>query len=55
MRGRPVEGSLVAIGGTSFGFGPGLARPVRQALPALQDAIETALIAVATASDALTV
>jgi hydrogenase maturation protease len=55
MRGRPVEGSLVAIGGTSFGFGPGLARPVREALPAFQTAIEAALVDAATAPVALEV
>lgn len=55
MRGRPVAGSLVAIGGVSFGFGPGLARPVRRALPAFQAAIEAALIDAAMAPVALTV
>lgn len=50
MRGRALEGSLVAIGGASFGFGPGLGRQVRAALPAFRAAIEAALIDAATAS-----
>ena len=50
MRGRPLEGSLVAIGGEAFGFGPALGRRVRAALPAFQAAIEAALIDAATAS-----
>jgi len=49
MRGRPLDGSLVAIGADSFGFGPGLGQAVRDALPAFQAAIEVALIAAATA------
>jgi hydrogenase maturation protease len=48
MRGRRLDGSLVAIGGKSFGFGPGLARPVRDALPVFRAAIEAALIDAAT-------
>ena len=44
MRGAPLDGSLVAVGGGAFGFGPGLGRPVRRALPAFQEAIEAALI-----------
>ena len=43
MRGAPLDGSLVAVGGGSFGFGPGLGSPVRRALPAFQEAIEAAL------------
>ena len=49
MRGRRLDGSLVAIGGGSFGFGPGLGRPVRAALPAFRAAIEAALIDAAAA------
>ena len=49
MRDRPLDGSLVAIGGDSFGFGPGLGRPVREALPAFRAAIEAALIDAAAA------
>lgn len=49
MRGRRLDGSLVAIGGASFGFGPGLGRPVREGLPAFRAAIEAALIEAATA------
>jgi hypothetical protein len=44
MRGGRLDGSLVAIGGGAFGFGPGLGPPVRRALPAFQGAIEAALI-----------
>ena len=47
MRGAPLDGSLVAVGGGAFGFGPGLGRSVRRALPAFQDAIEAALVDVA--------
>ncbi len=43
MRG-PVAGMLVAIGGRSFGFGRGLGRPVRAALPAYRAAIAAAII-----------
>jgi pyruvate-ferredoxin/flavodoxin oxidoreductase len=42
MRG-PVEGSFVAVGGRSFGFGRGLGRPVRAALPDVRAAIKSAL------------
>ena len=48
MRGRPIDGSLVAIGGDSFGFGPGLGQAVRDGLPAFQTSIEAALIDAAT-------
>lgn len=48
MRGHPLEGSFVGIGGRSFGFGRGIGRPVRTALPAFRAAIEMALIAAAT-------
>jgi hydrogenase maturation protease len=50
MRGRRLDGSLVAIGGDSFGFGPGLGRAVNDGLPAFRAAIEAALIDAATAS-----
>jgi len=49
MRGRGLDGSLVAIGGASFGFGPGLERAVSEALPTFRAAIEAALIEAATA------
>jgi hydrogenase maturation protease len=49
MRGQRLDGSLVAIGGDAFGFGPGLGRPVREALPVFRAAIEAALIEAATA------
>lgn len=51
MRGDPLEGSFVAVGGRSFGFGPGLGGPVRAALPAFRTAIETALIGAAALPD----
>ena len=44
MREHPLEGSFVGIGGRSFGFGRGIGRPVRAALPAYRSAIESALI-----------
>ncbi len=44
MRERPLDGSFVGIGGRSFGFGRGIGRPVRAALPAFRSAIESALI-----------
>lgn len=50
MRGARLDGSLVAVGGGAFGFGPGLGRPVRRALPAFQAAIEAALIDAALSS-----
>ncbi len=43
MRG-PVDGTFVAIGGRSFGFGRGLGRSVRAGLPAYRAAIEAALV-----------
>ncbi|MDO8485673.1 MAG: hypothetical protein Q7S35_12105 [Candidatus Limnocylindrales bacterium] len=43
-REAPLAGSLVGIGGRSFGFGRALGRPVRAALPAFRSAIEAALI-----------
>ncbi|MFL5688402.1 MAG: hypothetical protein ACJ77I_05390, partial [Chloroflexota bacterium] len=53
MRGARLDGSLVAIGGAAFGFGPGLGRPVRRGLPVFQAAIEAALIDAALPSAAL--
>jgi hydrogenase maturation protease len=47
MRG-PVDGTFIAVGGHSFGFGRGIGRPVRRALPAFRAAIEAALIDAAT-------
>lgn len=44
MRDHPLDGSFVGIGGRSFGFGRGIGRPVRAALPAFRAAIESALI-----------
>jgi len=44
MRDHPLEGSFVGIGGRSFGFGRGIGRPVRAALPVFRAAIESALI-----------
>ncbi len=44
MRDDPLHGSFVGIGGHSFGFGRGIGRPVRAALPAYRAAIESALI-----------
>lgn len=44
MRERPLDGSFVGIGGRSFGFGRGIGRPVRAALPAFRSAIRSALI-----------
>jgi len=49
MRGRRIDGYLVAIGGDTFGFGPGLGQHVRAGLPAFEAAIEAALIDAATA------
>jgi hypothetical protein len=47
----PVQGTLVAIGGRSFGFGRGLGRPVRAALPAFRVAIQSAIVEAATVTD----
>ena len=44
MRDDPLHGSFVGIGGRSFGFGRGIGRPVRAALPAYRAAIESALV-----------
>jgi hypothetical protein len=44
MREHQLDGSFVGIGGRSFGFGRGIGRPVRAALPAYRAAIESALI-----------
>jgi hydrogenase maturation protease len=55
MRDDPLDGSFVGIGGRSFGFGRGIGRPVRAALPAYRAAIESALIDAAAVSDGLIV
>jgi hydrogenase maturation protease len=55
MRDDPLDGSFVGIGGRSFGFGRGLGRPVRAALPAFRAAIESALIDAAAATGRLLV
>jgi hydrogenase maturation protease len=44
LRGRPVRGVFVGLGGRSFGYGRGLGRTVRAALPAFRAAIEAELI-----------
>jgi hydrogenase maturation protease len=44
LRGRPVRGAFVGLGGRSFGYGRGLGRTVRAALPAFRAAIEAELI-----------
>ena len=44
LRDQPIEGAFVGLGGRSFGFGRGLSRPVRAALPVFRHAIEAALI-----------
>lgn len=43
MRGRPLRGEIVAIGGARFGLGEPLSGPVAKALPALVSAIREAL------------
>jgi len=39
IRGRPLRGRIVAIGGAQFGLGTSFSRPVSAALPTLSDAI----------------
>ena len=51
MREHPLDGSFVGIGGRSFGYGRGIGRPVRAALPAYRAAIESALIDAAATID----
>jgi hydrogenase maturation protease len=43
IRGRPVEGRIVAIGGVDFGLGTPLSEPVATAVPALASAIRHAI------------
>jgi len=43
LRGRPVPGRIVAIGGSQFGLGKGLSRSVAIALPRFVDAILEAI------------
>jgi hydrogenase maturation protease len=54
IRGRPLSGRVVVIGGSSFGFGAPFSRPVAAALPALAtailDAVEDVRSTVATAT-----
>jgi hydrogenase maturation protease len=44
LRGRPVRGAFVGLGGRSFGYGRGLGRTVRAGLPAFRAAIESELV-----------
>jgi len=55
MRDQSLDGAFVGIGGRSFGFGRGIGRPVRAALPAFRAAIEAALIDAAAMADRLVV
>jgi len=55
MRDQALDGAFVGIGGRSFGFGRGIGRPVRAALPAFRAAIEAALIDAAAMADRLVV
>jgi hydrogenase maturation protease len=43
LRGRPIPGAFVGLGGRSFTYGPHLSRVVRNALPSLRDAIAAEL------------
>jgi hydrogenase maturation protease len=43
IRGRPVQGRIVAIGGVAFGLGAGLSPRVARAIPALVEAIREAV------------
>jgi hydrogenase maturation protease len=43
LRGRPIPGAFVGLGGRSFAFGPRLSRVVRDALPSLRAAIAAEL------------
>lgn len=43
IRGRPVPGRIVAIGGLHFGLGTGLSRPVATAIPRFVEAILEAI------------
>jgi hydrogenase maturation protease len=55
MRDDPLHGSFVGIGGRSFGFGRGIGRSVRAALPAYRAAIESALVDAAAVTGGLVV
>ena len=44
MRGHPLRGEIVAIGGAQFGLGAPLSRPVADALPRLVDTIREAMV-----------
>ncbi|HEX5825672.1 MAG TPA: hydrogenase maturation protease [Candidatus Limnocylindrales bacterium] len=43
MRGHPLQGVIVAIGGRRFGLGDDLSEPVARAVPALVDSIVNAV------------
>jgi hydrogenase maturation protease len=47
LRGHPVRGAFVGLGGRSFGYGRGLGRTVRASLPAFRSAIENEIIRLA--------
>lgn len=47
LRGHPVRGSFVGLGGRSFGYGRGLGRTVRAGLPAFRAAIEAEIVTLA--------
>jgi len=47
LRGRPVRGAFVGLGGRSFGYGRGLGRTVRAALPQFRAAIENEIVRLA--------
>ena len=51
LRGSPVRGSFVGLGGRSFGYGRGLGRTVRAGVPLFRAAIERELIRLAVAAD----
>jgi hydrogenase maturation protease len=54
LRGSPVCGSFVGLGGRSFGYGRGLGRTVRAGVPLFRSAIERELIRLAVAAEART-
>jgi hydrogenase maturation protease len=47
LRGHPVRGSFVGLGGRSFGYGRGLGRTVRASLPEFRAAIENEIVRLA--------
>jgi hypothetical protein len=51
LRGRPLRGRIVAIGGAHFGLGSSFSRPVSAALDPLSDAIVQAVASVRPASN----